>query len=252
MPTVTERPLHLDHGGAVSRTYAVADWPAAAWWGFWQPLLRLRDARGRPLRVRIALHAQPYPTSFWSREQGFRVRRLRAEAEAQRIAGAPWRANELEASAAALEALKGRETEGAAMFRAAATVTVTASTLAELEADCAAVTDWVEARGLRLAAVPYTQLPAYMAGHPTAAPAAPSALPHRILDDEALAALVPAQDGPWGGRGVYAGVRVGDGAFVTLPLDDPRMEAGTNIVLLGETGSGKSFYANTSKIGSIR
>lgn len=249
--SIAERPQHLDHGGAVSRTYAVADWPAAAWWGFWQPLLRVRDARGRPLRVRVALHAQPYPTSFWSRERGYRVRRLRVEAEAQRIAGAPWRANELEASASALEALKGRETEGAAMFHATATVTVTASALAELEADCAAVTDWAEARGLRLATVPYTQLPAYMAGHPTAAPTAPAVLPHRILDDEALAALVPAQDGPWGGRGVYAGVRASDGAFVTLPLDDPRMEAGTNIVLLGETGSGKSFYAKALLTGML-
>ena len=179
------------------------------------------------------------------------MRRLRVEAEAQRVAGAPWRANELEASASALEALKGRETGGAAMFHATATVTVTASTPVELEADCAAVTDWAEARGLRLATVPYTQLPAYMAGHPTAAPTAPAVLPHRILDDEALAALVPAQDGPWGGRGVYAGVRASDGAFVTLPLDDPRMEAGTNIVLLGETGSGKSFYAKALLTGML-
>lgn len=257
MPPIIERPRHLEHGGKDSaparatRTYAIAEWPAAAWWGFWQPLLRLRTAYGRALRVRIALHAHPYPTSFWSREQGYRVRRLRAEAEAQRVAGAPWRANELEASAAALEALKGRETEGAAMFRAAATVTVSAPTTTDLDADCATVADWAEARGLKLATVPYTQLPAYMAAQPTAAPTAPATLPHRILDDEALAALVPAQDGPWGGRGVYAGVRVADGAFVTLPLDDPRMEAGTNIVLLGETGSGKSFYAKALLTGML-
>jgi hypothetical protein len=52
------------------------------------------------------------------------VRRLRVEAEAQRRAGAPWRANEMEASASALEALKNRETlEGAATFDAMATVT---------------------------------------------------------------------------------------------------------------------------------
>ena len=264
MPTIIERPRHLEHGGQgaapqdprlgvvrATRTYAVAEWPAAAWWGFWQPLLRLRNARGRTLRVRIAIHAQPYPTSFWSREQGYRVRRLRAEAAAQRVAGAPWRANELEASAAALEALKGRETEGAAMFRAAATVTVTSPTTTDLDADCASVADWAEARGLKLTTVSYTQLPAYMAGCPQAAPTAPAALPHRILDDEALAALVPAQDGPWGGRGVYAGVRAADGAFVTLPLDDPHMEAGTNIVLLGETGSGKSFYAKALLTGML-
>jgi hypothetical protein len=101
---LTEAPLHLDHGGAVSRSYAVSDWPAAAWWGFWQPLLRLRDGNGRPVRVRIALLATPHPTSFWSREEAYRARRLRVEAEAQRRAGALWRAKEMEASASALEA----------------------------------------------------------------------------------------------------------------------------------------------------
>jgi hypothetical protein len=252
MATLTEAPLHLDHGGSVSRTYAVADWPAAAWWGFWQPLLRLRNGQGQPLRVRVAVVAAPHPTTFWSQEQTFRVRRLRAEAEAQRRAGAPWRANEMEASAAALEALKNREAlEGAATFDAVATVTVMADNLAALEADSAAVVEWAGARGIRLATVPHTQLPAYMAGHPLAAPEAPAALPRRVLDDEALAALVPAQDGPWGGRGVYAGARVSDGAFVTLPLDDPGMAEGANLLLLGMTGSGKSFYAKALLTGML-
>jgi hypothetical protein len=180
------------------------------------------------------------------------VRRLRVEAAAQRRAGAPWLANEMEASASALEALKNRETlEGAATFDALATVTITADSLADLEADCAAVVDWAGARGIRLAALPRTQLPAFMAGHPLASPAAPEALPRRVLDDEAVAALVPAQDGPWGGRGVYAGVRVSDGAFVTLPLDDPGMVEGANLLLLGTTGSGKSFYAKALLTGML-
>jgi len=58
MAPLTEAPLHLDHGGGFSRTYAVADWPAAAWWGFWKPLLSLRDGL-----------ATPHPTTIGSREQ---------------------------------------------------------------------------------------------------------------------------------------------------------------------------------------
>jgi len=64
MPALTEARLHIAHpGGAASRTFAVSGWPAA-WWGFWEPLLRLRDGRGGRMRVRMSLLAAPYGTSF--------------------------------------------------------------------------------------------------------------------------------------------------------------------------------------------
>ena len=250
---LTESRLHLAHpGGAVSRTFAVVGWPAAAWWGFWQPLLRLRDGRGGRMRVRVSLLAAPFATSFWGDEQKYQVRRLRAEAEMHRRAGASWKANELEASASSLESLKNREVmDGAATFGASAVLTVTAPSVADLDADCASLTEWAEARGLRLDPLPFGQLPGFMAGHAAAAPVAPAGLPRRILDEDAFAALVPAQDGPWGGRGVYAGVRAHDGAFVTLPLDDPAAAEGTNIVILGTNGSGKSFYAKALLTGML-
>lgn len=254
VPRLTERPDHLLHGdgGTVSRTYAVSNWPGAVHWGFWTPLLRLRDAGGRRLSVRVALQATPYATTFWSDEEKYHVRRLRAEASEQRRLGASWRANELEATAASLEALKNREVmEGVATFDVTALVTVTAPNLPALEGDCAQVVEWAQARGITLAAEPRTQLPSFMAGFASASPAAADALHRRIMDEDCLAALIPAQDGPWGGRGVYAGVRVSDGAFVTLPLDDPNMETGNNFVVLGMTGSGKSFYVKALLTGLL-
>jgi len=115
----------------------------------------------------------------------------------QRRAGASWKANEMEASASSLEALKNREVmEGAATLGAAILLTVTAASAAELDADAAALTEWAEARGLHLTPLPFGQLPAFMAGHALASPVAPTGLPQRILDEDAFAALIPAQDGP--------------------------------------------------------
>jgi hypothetical protein len=119
------------------------------------------------------------------------------------------------------------------------------------DADCATLTEWAEARGVRLDPLPFGQLPGFMSGHALSSPVAPADLPHRILDEDAFAALVPAQDGPWGGRGVYVRVRAHDGAFVTLPLDDPAATEGTNIVVRGTTGSGKSFYAKALLTGML-
>ena len=46
-------------------------------------------------------------------------------------------------------------------------------------------------------------------------------------------------------------MRASDSAFVTLPLDDRAAPEGTNIVILGTNGSGKSFYAKALLTGML-
>jgi type IV secretory pathway VirB4 component len=226
-------PRYLEIDGVFAATLTVTGYPETVLPGWLEAITTY------PARIDLALHAEaiaPMQAATRLRKQRARLESgRRRDAERGRLADPI-----IEAAAQDAAELAGRIARSSAkLFRAALHLTVYAETPGELDVLIE------EVRGL-LAAQLATVTPATYRQHEGWISTLPLGIdrlgPRRTLETEALAACLPiaSPDLPMTGSGVLAGVNTSSG----LPVFwDRWTQQNHNSLVLGSSGSGKSFFA---------
>jgi type IV secretory pathway VirB4 component len=232
-------PRYVEIDGTFAATLTVTGYPEAVLPGW------LESITSYPARIDVSLHAEAVSPL----QAASRLRKQRARLESGRRRDAErGRLEDPMVEAAAQDAadLAARVARSSAkLFRAAVHLTIYAGSPEELDALTG------EVRGL-LAAQLATATPATYRQHEGWISSLPLGLdllgPRRTLETEALAACLPiaSPDLPTGSGGVLVGVNTASG----LPVFwDRWAQQNHNSLVLGSSGSGKSFFA---KCGLLR
>lgn len=233
---------HLEIDGVFASTLTITGYPAEVMPGWLEALYTY------PARIDVAIHAEPVPPTL----AAARLRKQRARLESGRRTDAQHGRLEdplVEAAAQDAADLAHRVARSQAkLFRAAIHLTAYADTEDELAQLLA------ELRGL-LAAQLAALTPATFRQHEGWVSTLPLALdrlgPARTLDTEALAACLPIASpdlapGPGGDTGAVGGVLWGLNTATGNPVFwDRWRQQNHNSIVLGASGSGKSFFAKT-------
>lgn len=237
---VAPRTVVID--GVWAATLAVTGYPSEVLPGW------LETLTAYPARIDVALHAQPVPAGV----AADRLRRRRARLEAGRRSDAQrGRLGDplLDSAAHDAEALAHRVARAQTrLFTAALYLTIYADTREELDELTTDVKALLSASLASAQAPTFRMLDAYR----STLPASPDLIGHtRVLDTAALAACAPvtspeaSEADTMSPNAVLAGLNTATGAPV---FRDRWSETNHNSLILGTSGSGKSFMAKTDLI----